>query len=68
MKAIEEDAKKRAAENRKGKVKAEELKEMGNKCYKKQKYQDAIKFYSEALNEIRTNTAIYTNRAQVIKC
>ena len=65
MKAVEEDARRRADENKKRKVKADKLKEKGNSCFKNQKYDEAIKFYSEALNEFRTNTALYTNRAQV---
>lgn len=66
MKAVEEDAKKRTAENKRRKMKSEELKEMGNKCFKSQKYEDAIRFYTDAINEMKTNTAIYTNRAQVV--
>ncbi|XP_031569228.1 tetratricopeptide repeat protein 12-like [Actinia tenebrosa] len=64
MKAVEEDAKKRATENKRRKMKCEELKEMGNKSFKNQEYEEAIKFYTDAINEMKTNTAVYTNRAQ----
>lgn len=65
MQAMEEDANRRAEENKKRKAKADKLKEQGNTFFKEQNYEEAIKLYTGALNEYKLNTAIYTNRAQV---
>jgi len=65
MQALEADANRRAEENKIRKAKADKLKEQGNTFFKSQNYEEAIKLYSEALQEYKLNTAIYTNRAQV---
>ncbi|EDO40007.1 predicted protein, partial [Nematostella vectensis] len=66
MKAVSYDAKARASERKQREAVALQLKEKGNLAFKQQKYEEAVKLYTQALNQDRTNTAFYTNRAQVI--
>ena len=47
------------------KVKAKELKEKGNASFNKKKYEEAEKFYSEALRLHPGCRPLYTNRAIV---
>jgi len=42
---------------------AEQLKEQGNAHFKKGEYEDAIKFYSQAIQHNANNPLLYTNRA-----
>ncbi|XP_048588558.1 tetratricopeptide repeat protein 12 isoform X2 [Nematostella vectensis] len=64
MKAVSDDAKARASERKQREAVALQLKEKGNLAFKQQKYEEAVKLYTQALNQDRTNTAFYTNRAQ----
>ena len=47
------------------KIKAKELKEKGNASFKKKKYEEAEKFYSEAIQLHPGCRPLYTNRAIV---
>ena len=65
MKEMEEDAKQRAEEKKKREVEADKLKEQGNVAFKEGRYDEAVDYYSQAIHEVHTNTALFTNRAQV---
>ena len=45
------------------KIKAKELKEIGNKAFNKKKYDEAEKFYSEAIKLNMGSRPLWTNRA-----
>ena len=65
MKNVEEDAKKRATRKKEQESKAQILKEQGNTAFKDGRHEEAILWYSKAIEELKTNTVLYTNRAQV---
>lgn len=64
-KAVEADAAERAARRRAREQNATKLKEEGNSAFKGGNYELAVAKYSEGLEEMPWNTALYTNRAQV---
>ena len=65
MKRVEEDAAERQKQKEKDEKVANELKEKGNKAFKQGDFDDAIKFYTDAIAVVKDNTVLYTNRAQV---
>ncbi|RNA10791.1 tetratricopeptide repeat 12 [Brachionus plicatilis] len=64
MAALEKDAQERFERKKKMTILANELKEIGNKEFKKKNYEKAIEYYTEALQKVRDIPVIYTNRAQ----
>ena len=65
MKNVEEDAKKRAVRKKQQEVKAQKLKEKGNTAFKEFGHEEAVEWYTKAIEENKTSTVLYTNRAQV---
>ena len=65
MRNVEEDAKRRAECKRQREIKAQKLKEQGNAAFKEGKHEEAVNWYSKAIEEMQTKTVLYTNRAQV---
>jgi tetratricopeptide (TPR) repeat protein len=63
-KAVEADAADRAARRRSREQNATRLKDEGNTAFKGGNYELAVAKYSEGLEEMPWNTALYTNRAQ----
>ena len=61
---MELDAQERAGRRKKNEADAELLKSKGNKEFKSGCYQEAIKFYTEAIKLVKYFPALYTNRAQ----
>ena len=61
---MEADAAERAARRRAREQNATKLKDEGNAAFKVNDYDLAVKKYSEGLDEMPWNTALYTNRAQ----
>lgn len=66
MKRVEEDAAERQKQKEKDEKIANELKEKGNKAFKKGDFDGAIKYYTDAIAVVKDNTILYTNRAQVL--
>ena len=65
MKRVEEDAAERQKQKEKDEKVANELKEKGNKAFKQGNFDDAIKYYTDAIAVVKDNAVLYTNRAQV---
>jgi tetratricopeptide (TPR) repeat protein len=59
--ALETDIKERGARRKAGKIKAEELKEIGNKFMSEGKYRNAIAKYEEATTHKKDWMILYTN-------
>ena len=66
MKSVELDAAERRERKQRDSKRANELKEKGNNSFKRKDYDEAVKYYDEAIKLIRDNTILFTNRAQVI--
>ncbi|XP_012940902.1 tetratricopeptide repeat protein 12 [Aplysia californica] len=64
MAAMETDAKERAADKKKRQKIADGFKEQGNVEFRQGNFEKALEFYDKAMEQIRDNLAIYTNRAQ----
>ena len=64
MRVMEQDAKERHDRKQAAKQKANEIKVKGNEQFFLKNYEKALEFYTEAINVLRDNTVIYTNRAQ----
>jgi tetratricopeptide (TPR) repeat protein len=65
LKIMEHDAKERWARKQEARKKADELKVKGNEQFGLKNFEKALEFYTQAINTLRDNTVIYTNRAQV---
>ena len=67
MKHVELDAAERRERKKQDNKHANELKEKGNNSFKRGDFDEAVKYYDEAIKIVRDNTVLYTNRAQVWK-
>ena len=65
MKRVELDAAERRERRQQDDKIANELKEKGNNSFRRKEYDEAIKYYDEAIKKVRDNAVLYTNRAQV---
>ncbi len=65
MKRMEEDSVERQRKRVSDEKEANKFKELGNKSFKSQEFESAIKHYSNAIDLIKDNKVYYTNRAQV---
>ena len=65
MKRVELDAAERRDRKQRNNELANELKEKGNKAFKRKDFEEAIRYYDEAISVVKDNTILYTNRAQV---
>ena len=65
MKIMEKDANERYERKKANQKLANEIKEKGNEQFKLKNYQKALDYYTEAIQTIRDNHILYTNRAQV---
>ena len=63
FKAMEKDAEERAKRREQGKKKATELKTRGNEYMAKKDYENAIKCYTEGIENSKDFKELYTNRA-----
>lgn len=66
MAAMEADARERAERRKIKEKEANILKEQGNEYFRQENYHAALDCYTKAINEIRDNTVLYTNRAQTL--
>ena len=64
MAAMEEDCRERAERRKRYEKEAEQQKLLGNKQFTEGNYEKAVEFYTNALNEVRDWTILWTNRAQ----
>ncbi|BFZ22509.1 hypothetical protein BsWGS_25548 [Bradybaena similaris] len=64
MAAMEADAKERSERRKVREKLAAEYKEQGNAEFRQENYGKALELYDQAINQVRDNTALYTNRAQ----
>lgn len=65
LKIMEQDAKDRYARKQEARKKADALKLKGNEQFGLKNFDKALEYYTEAINTLKDNTVIYTNRAQV---
>ncbi len=65
LKVMEQDANERYERKKAAQKKADQIKELGNEQFKLKNYEKALEFYNEAIQTIRDNQVLYTNRAQV---
>ncbi|KAL8618482.1 hypothetical protein ACOMHN_049899 [Nucella lapillus] len=66
LSALEADAKERAQRRRVSEKEAQALKEKGNLAFKENDFVKAEEFYSQAIDKVRDNPMLYTNRAQAL--
>ncbi|XP_069115192.1 tetratricopeptide repeat protein 12-like [Argopecten irradians] len=66
MAAMEADANERAERRKKRQKEANVIKEKGNEEFRQGKFEKALEYYSEALQKVKDNTVLYTNRAQTL--
>uniref|UniRef100_A0A6J0TKF5 Tetratricopeptide repeat protein 12 isoform X1 n=2 Tax=Pogona vitticeps TaxID=103695 RepID=A0A6J0TKF5_9SAUR len=64
MAAMEKDAEERARRRKENEALANELREKGNDAFSKGDYEEAIRRYTEGLNQQKDAQVLYTNRAQ----
>ncbi|XP_059139456.1 tetratricopeptide repeat protein 12-like [Physella acuta] len=64
MAAMEADAKERSERKKEREKIANKLKDQGNTEFKQGNYKEALRFYDEAISEVRDSSVLYTNRAQ----
>lgn len=64
--ALEADAKERAERRKIREKEANILKEQGNEYFRQENYLAALECYTKAIDQIRDNTVLYTNRAQTL--
>ncbi|KAK6173705.1 hypothetical protein SNE40_017111 [Patella caerulea] len=64
MAVMERDAQERAERRQVNQKEADRLKLLGNTEFKNGNYEKALDYYNQAMEKIRDNQAIYTNRAQ----
>ncbi len=65
MSILEKDANERYERRKQNNKIANELKEKGNEEFKNENYEKAIDFYTQAIQIVKDNPILYTNRAQV---
>ncbi len=64
MAIMEQDAKERYERRKKNYKQADELKLKGNEEFKLENFEKALEFYTQAIQIVRDNPILYTNRAQ----
>lgn len=65
LKIMEQDAKDRFVRKQEARKKADVLKLKGNEQFGLKNFDKALEYYTDAINTLKDNTVIYTNRAQV---
>ena len=63
--SIEEDAKERGERRREREGKAKEAKKNGNKAFKEGRYEEALRFFTDGINNTPWDLTLYTNKALV---
>ncbi|XP_076437324.1 tetratricopeptide repeat protein 12-like [Babylonia areolata] len=64
--ALEADAKERSERRKVNEKEAQVLKEKGNQAFKENNFEKALDLYNQAIDKIRDNPMLYTNRAQAL--
>ncbi|KAK7482484.1 hypothetical protein BaRGS_00026301 [Batillaria attramentaria] len=64
MAALEADAKERSEKRRMREKEAQIIKELGNQAFKEHNFEKALEYYNQAIEKVRDNCVLYTNRAQ----
>ncbi|KAK7092856.1 tetratricopeptide repeat protein 12-like [Littorina saxatilis] len=66
MAAFEADAKERCERRKISEKEAQVIKEMGNLAFKEKDFEKALEYYNQAIDKVRDNAMLYTNRAQTL--
>lgn len=63
--SLEEDARERAERRKERGVKGKEAKRLGNKAFREGNFEEAVKFFTDAIKDTPWDITLYTNRAVV---